>query len=87
MVDYLDDSSKTKIDTTRQTLFEKLPPVLILHLKRFVYDKASNDILKERKFVQYPMRLEINPGTPQMNVFFFLKVCAFSLDVSTRASQ
>lgn len=40
---------------------EKLPPVLVLHLKRFVYEKAGG-CQKLVKNVEYPVDLEISKG-------------------------
>ena len=45
--------------TTKQIRIETLPPILILHLKRFVYDFNSNSTLKVCKFVEYPFVLDI----------------------------
>lgn len=42
---------------TRQSFIEKLPPILILHLKRFVYDKHGTK--KVWKKIAYPLNLEI----------------------------
>jgi ubiquitin carboxyl-terminal hydrolase 10 len=44
-------------------LLEALPPVLVLHLKRFLYDTASDGIVKIRKPVQFGPELQISPGT------------------------
>lgn len=40
---------------------EKLPPVLVLHLKRFVYEKTGG-CQKLVKSVEYPVDLEISRG-------------------------
>lgn len=40
---------------------EKLPPVLVLHLKRFVYEKTGG-CQKLVKNVEYPVDLEISKG-------------------------
>jgi ubiquitin carboxyl-terminal hydrolase 10 len=44
-------------------LLEALPPVLVLHLKRLLYDTASDGIVKIRKPVQFGPELQILPGT------------------------
>jgi ubiquitin carboxyl-terminal hydrolase 10 len=44
-------------------LIEELPPVLILHLKRFLYDTVTGGAVKNRKHVQFSPELEIPPGT------------------------
>jgi ubiquitin carboxyl-terminal hydrolase 10 len=45
---------------TKQILMEMLPPILILHLKRFVYDSKNNSTLKLCKFVEYDHVLEMH---------------------------
>jgi ubiquitin carboxyl-terminal hydrolase 10 len=55
---------------SKQVLVEVLPPVLVLHLKRFQYDKATNSTVKISKFVQYTPELEIPPGT----IFSFISL-------------
>jgi ubiquitin carboxyl-terminal hydrolase 10 len=47
----------------QQVLVEALPSVLVLHLKRFLYDKATNGIVKISKSVQFAPELEIPLGT------------------------
>jgi ubiquitin carboxyl-terminal hydrolase 10 len=49
-------------------LIEALPPVLIVHLKRFHYDAVAGGVVKNRKPVQFSPELEIPPGT----IFFSL---------------
>lgn len=44
---------------TKQVFIETLPPVLILHLKRFQYDSVTNRAEKIWKKVGYPLELEI----------------------------
>ena len=44
-------------------LIEALPPVLVLHLKRFSYDAATGGLIKNNKPVQLSPVLEIPPGT------------------------
>lgn len=44
----------------KRTAIEHLPPVLILHLKRFVYDPLEGTI-KLRKHIHYPNHLSISP--------------------------
>lgn len=52
-----DDFDGTGRSMTRKSFIEKLPPILILHLKRFVYD--SNGAKKVWKKIAYPLTLEI----------------------------
>jgi ubiquitin carboxyl-terminal hydrolase 10 len=44
---------------TRKLLFDRLPRVLVLHLKRFVFSLNSGAALKLRKVIKFPERLEI----------------------------
>lgn len=50
-------SSATGGSQQRQLLFETLPPVLILHLKRFIY--AEDMVQKIRRFVSFPVVLQM----------------------------
>ena len=47
-------------ESSQQVLIEELPPVFILHLKRFLYDVDS---VKIKKPVQFTPALKIQPGT------------------------
>jgi ubiquitin carboxyl-terminal hydrolase 10 len=47
-------------EASQQVLIEELPPVFILHLKRFLYDV---DAVKINKPVQFAPALKILPGT------------------------
>lgn len=49
------------VTATKQVFIESLPPVLILHLKRFQFDAEGNSTIKIWKKVGYPLELEI-PG-------------------------
>lgn len=44
---------------TKQVFIETLPPVLILHLKRFKFDAEVNGTVKIWKKIDYPLDLEI----------------------------
>lgn len=48
-----------KATATKQVFIETLPPVLILHLKRFHYDNTTKRAEKIWKKVGYPLELEI----------------------------
>ncbi|EEP78397.1 conserved hypothetical protein [Uncinocarpus reesii 1704] len=52
-------SRGTKATATKQVFIESLPPVLILHLKRFQYDNVTKGTQKIWKKVGYPLELEI----------------------------
>lgn len=47
------------IVATKQVFIETLPPVLILHLKRFQFDAEGNGTIKIWKNIGYPLELEI----------------------------
>jgi hypothetical protein len=49
--------------TSQQVLIEALPSILVLHLKRFLYDVAADGIVKINKPVQFAPELEIPFGT------------------------
>ncbi|KAJ2898142.1 hypothetical protein MKZ38_004142 [Zalerion maritima] len=46
-------------NATKQVFIETLPPVLILHLKRFQFDAEGNGTVKVWKKIGYPLELEI----------------------------
>lgn len=48
-----------KVDATKQVFIETLPPVLILHLKRFIYDAKAGGVLKSHKIISYDTELDI----------------------------
>ena len=54
--------SKTKkeIDATRSLSIEELPPILILHLKRFVYDANTGGVQKILKQIEFSVDLEVS---------------------------
>lgn len=47
------------VDATKQVYIETFPPVLILHLKRFVYDPLARDVVKKNKPIAYASELII----------------------------
>ncbi|RDX46907.1 cysteine proteinase [Lentinus brumalis] len=49
------------LDATQQVLIEALPPVLILHMKRFLYDIKVGDVVKVGKQVSFSSELDIPP--------------------------
>jgi ubiquitin carboxyl-terminal hydrolase 10 len=50
-------------EASQQVLVEELPQILVLHLKRFLYDGATNGIVKISKPVRFPPELVIPLGT------------------------
>ena len=57
-------------EASQQTLIEVLPPVLVIHLKRFLYDPAIGGVVKIGKPIRFTAELEIPPGT----TFLFLSL-------------
>ena len=57
------DTTKTEqeMEISWRVTLEKLPPVLVLHLKRFVYEKTGG-CQKLIKNIEYPVDLEISKG-------------------------
>ncbi|OCH93806.1 cysteine proteinase [Obba rivulosa] len=49
------------IEASQQALIEALPPVLVLHLKRFLYDTTIGDVVKVGKQVTFTPELDIAP--------------------------
>nr|KAJ3419166.1 hypothetical protein HK105_007317 [Polyrhizophydium stewartii] len=49
------------VDAIRQSLIDSAPPVLTLHLKRFVYDAVKGTTLKIRKYLPFPPVLHLAP--------------------------
>lgn len=47
------------VSATKQVFIETLPPVLILHLKRFQFDAEGHGTVKIWKKIGYPLELEI----------------------------
>ncbi len=64
---YVCTKTKQEVDASRSLSLEELPPVLVLHLKRFVYDHGANDAAaaspggcqKLLKQIDFPVDLEI----------------------------
>ena len=55
-------AKKANVDATKTVYLEATPPVLMLHLKRFVYDPQRGEVGKKDKAVAYPEGLVIPPG-------------------------
>ncbi|RSH82459.1 uncharacterized protein EHS24_007433 [Apiotrichum porosum] len=52
-------SRNANVDATKQVYIDSFPPVLILHLKRFVYDPQEQNVVKRDKPVAYSTELAI----------------------------
>jgi ubiquitin carboxyl-terminal hydrolase 10 len=64
-------------EVTQQVQIEALPPILVLHLKRFLYDAAADSLVKIGKPIQFAPELEIPFGT----------IISFVLTVLARAEN
>jgi hypothetical protein len=49
-------------EASQQVLIEELPPILVLHLKRFLYDAAADGIIKINKPVRFAPELKVPLG-------------------------
>jgi len=49
------------VEATQQVLIEALPPVLVLHIKRFCYDTNVKGVVKVGKQVTFGPELEVGP--------------------------
>ena len=47
------------LDASQQVLIESLPPILILHLKRFLYDAKKGGVAKVGKQVAFTPELDV----------------------------
>jgi ubiquitin carboxyl-terminal hydrolase 10 len=65
-------------DASQYMLIEALPPVLILHLKRFRYDAAAGGVIKIGKPVKFSSELEIPFGA----LFIFTPAAAETKNTS-----
>lgn len=49
------------VDANKQVFIEALPPILVLHLKRFVFDEVGG-VQKSCKHIEYPLQLTVDPS-------------------------
>ena len=75
------------IEASRQELIEALPSVLILHLKRFLYDTTVGDVVKIGKQVLFSPELEIGPGKCGLQSDYFLDINGTSKDLITPTNK
>lgn len=50
------------MEASQQVFIDGLPPILVLHLKRFLYDTSAKDVIKVHKQITYGPELAIPPG-------------------------
>lgn len=53
------NSNNVPVEATKQVFIDTLPPVLILHLKRFNYDSRAGGVVKSHKIVSFGTTFEI----------------------------
>lgn len=56
---YICSKTRQEVEASRNLSLEDLPPILILHLKRFVYDGTTGGCQKVMKAVEFSVDLEI----------------------------
>ena len=57
---YMCSKTNLEVEASRSMYLEELPPILVLHLKRFIYDGSSNGCQKLLKNIDFPVDLEIS---------------------------
>jgi len=61
MIDgYVCPKTKQAVEASKSMTLEELPPILVLHLKRFVYDGSGKGSGKLLKNIDFPVDLEIS---------------------------
>lgn len=55
------------VDATKQVFIESTPPILVLHIKRFLYNAGG--VQKSPKVVGYGTTLDIQNGEPHFVLF------------------
>jgi len=56
---YICSKTRQEVEASRNLSLEDLPPILVLHLKRFVYDGTTGGCQKVMKAVEFSVDLEI----------------------------
>ena len=52
-----------KVDTTKRLCVKKLPPILVIQLKRFDYDYERECAIKFNDYFEFPRNLDMEPYT------------------------
>jgi ubiquitin carboxyl-terminal hydrolase 10 len=50
------------IEASQQVLIDALPPILVLHMKRFLYDTSVGGVVKVGKQIPFSEELEVAGG-------------------------
>lgn len=61
-VQVTNSTTRVPVEASQQILIEALPPILVLHLKRFLYDVNAKGVVKLGKAVEFGPELEIGSG-------------------------
>eukprot|EP00928_Gymnodinium_smaydae_P065136 TRINITY_DN48318_c0_g1_i1.p1 TRINITY_DN48318_c0_g1~~TRINITY_DN48318_c0_g1_i1.p1 ORF type:complete len:514 (+),score=83.25 TRINITY_DN48318_c0_g1_i1:150-1691(+) len=71
------EKCKQRVDAKKKIDLWKLPPVLILHLKRFEYDNATGEFRKIATPLEAPLTLDLAPycSSPQREGALYEVVC------------
>ena len=56
---YMCSKTNKQVEASRSLYLDELPSVLVLHLKRFIYDETSSGCQKLLKNIDFPVDLEI----------------------------
>jgi hypothetical protein len=83
---YICPKTGQEVEASRQTTLEELPPILILHLKCFVYDK-SGGCQKLMKRVDFSSDLELSKGIQNIKCFIYIYISTISFHVKTSCHQ
>jgi ubiquitin carboxyl-terminal hydrolase 9/24 len=62
---YLCSTCNKKVDTLKRTVIKKLPPTIILHLKRFELDYETMRLNKLNDRCEFPTTLDLKPYTEE----------------------
>lgn len=61
-VQVTNSTTRVPVEASQQILIEALPRILVLHLKRFLYDVDAKGVVKLGKMVEFGPELEIGGG-------------------------